>query len=85
MAESPVILLAVEHVPNLPAELGALPLVDQPEVSIGMAGPGTGLRLPIALEEVSNTLGISVLTIITVIKTLYSDTDSLPGSGSVSA
>ena len=57
----PVVLLAVENVPNLPGELGALPLVDQPQVSIGMTRPGTRLRLSITLEEVSDTLGVTVL------------------------
>ena len=61
VAEPPVILLAVEHVPNLPGELGPLPLVNDPEVRIGVARPGAALRLSIALEEVSNTLGVAVL------------------------
>ena len=37
VAEPPVVLLAVEHVPNLPGELGPLPLVNEPEVRIGVA------------------------------------------------
>ena len=61
VAEPPVVLLAVEDVPNLPGELGPLPLVNDPEVRIGVARPGAALRLSIALEEVSNTLGVAVL------------------------
>jgi hypothetical protein len=64
VAEPPVVLLAVEDVPNLPGELGPLPLVNDPEVRIGVARPSAALRLSIALEEVSNTLGVAVLQVV---------------------
>ena len=65
MGETPVVLFAalkeaiysilhlavipVEEMLYLPGELGAVPLVDQPQVGCGMTAPSRGLGLTIAL------------------------------------
>merc|ERR1719187_353391 len=51
VAEAPVVLLRVEEMSDLPGELGAIPLVDQPQVSSGVAAPGGGLKPTIAIPN----------------------------------
>ena len=55
VTESPVFLLAVEEMSDLPAEAGAIPLVEEPQVSTGVSAPGTDFALPVALEEITHT------------------------------
>ena len=43
MTEAPVVLLAVEHVGDLPLELLPVPRTDQSQLRGGVTGPGAGL------------------------------------------
>ena len=61
VGEAPVVLLAVEHVGDLPGELVPAPRVQHPQVRGGVAGPGAGLRLSITLEEETHTLRAALL------------------------
>ena len=61
VGEAPVVLLAVEHVGDLPGELVPAPRVKHPQVRGGVAGPGAGLRLSITLEEETHTLRAALL------------------------
>ena len=61
VGEAPVVLLAVEHVGDLPGELVPAPRVQHPQVCGGVAGPGAGLRLSITLEEETHTLRAALL------------------------
>ena len=60
VGEAPVILLAVEHVGDLPGELVPAPRVKHPQVRGGVAGPGCVPLLQTALEEEANSLYIAL-------------------------
>ena len=66
LGEAPVVLLAVEHVGNLPLELLPVPWTDEPELCGGVAGPGAGLGLSVTLQEEPHTLRIPVLKVLIV-------------------
>ena len=60
VGEAPVVLLAVEHVGDLPGELVPAPRVKHPQVRGGVAGPGRVPLLQTALEEEANSLYIAL-------------------------
>ena len=53
VTEAPIVLLGVEEMGDLPGELGAVPLVNQPQVSSRVAAPCRRLGFTIALRLVS--------------------------------
>ena len=47
-----------------PLELGTVPLVEHAQLGVGLAGPGAGLALSVALQEVAQALGAQTLGLV---------------------